>query len=319
MNRRQLLTALAATPAASQLSAQSPPKFRFRSGLVAYSYRQQLAAKTMSYPDLIQRIADWGLDGLDCTVYWFPDTSPQYLASLRKAAFKNGVQIYNAGVRVQLAQPTPELRLAEFENIKKWVDVADRLGAGHVRVFGGNIPKGATEAQAIAWAAEVLKRGAEYSGSKGIMLGVENDYGLTIAAGPTAAIVKQADSPWAGVNADTGNLRTDGYKQLEILLPVCEQRPPEESGRRRRRHQRARRLEPLADPVGQRRLPRLRRPGVRSRGPGPRGPAPCRRSPRRGQEDVSVTPSPGGAEDREWRFRQTEIREVRAKELQGSR
>jgi sugar phosphate isomerase/epimerase len=219
MNRRQLLTALAAAPAASQLSAQSSPKFRFRSGLVAYSYRKQLAAKTMSYPDLIQRIADWGLDGLDCTVYWFPDDSPQYLASLRKTAFKAGVQIYNAGVRVQLAQPTPELRQAEFENIKKWVDVADRLGAGHVRVFGGNIPKGATETQAIAWAAEVLKRGAEYSGSKGIMLGVENDYGLTIAAGPTAAIVKQADSPWAGVNADTGNLRTDGYKQLEILLP----------------------------------------------------------------------------------------------------
>lgn len=68
-----------------------------------------------------------------------------YLAALRKTAFKNGVQIYNAGVRVQLSQPTPELRLAEFENIRKWVDVADRLGAGHVRVFGGNVPKGATE------------------------------------------------------------------------------------------------------------------------------------------------------------------------------
>jgi len=109
--------------------------------------------------------------------------------------------------------------LAEFENIRKWVDVADRLGAGHVRVFGGNVPKGATEQQAIAWASEVLRRGAEYAGSKGIMLGVENDYGLTVEAGPTAAIVKQAATPWVGVNADTGNLRTNGYKQLETLLP----------------------------------------------------------------------------------------------------
>lgn len=219
MNRRQLLTALAAAPAAAQLDAQPSNKFRFRSGLVAYSYRKQLEAKSLSYEDLIRRIADWGLDGLDCTVYWFPDNSPEFLASLRKTAFKNGVQIYNAGVRVQLSQPTPELQRAEVENIKKWVDVADRLGASHVRVFGGNVPKGATEQQAIAWAAEVLKRGADYSGSKGITLGVENDYGLTIAAGPTAEIVKQAASPWAGVNADTGNLRTDGYKQLEILLP----------------------------------------------------------------------------------------------------
>src|SRR5215813_5350645 len=216
MHRRHLLAGLAAV---STLRSQpAPSKFRFRAGFVAYSYRKELAAKSMSYEDLIGRIADWGLDGLDCTVYWFPDTSPQYLARLRNTAFKKGVQIYNAGVRVQLSQPTPELQSAEFENIRKWVDVADRIGAGHVRVFGGNVPKGATEQQAIAWAAEVLKRGAEYAGSKGIMLGVENDYGLTIAAAPTAEIVKRAASPWAGVNADTGNLRTDGYKQLEILL-----------------------------------------------------------------------------------------------------
>ena len=219
MNRRQLLTTLTAGPAAVQLEAQSAPKLRFRAGLVAYSYRKELAEKTLSYQDLIRRVADWGLDGLDCTVYWFPDTSPEYLASLRNTAFKNSIQIYNAGVRVQLAQPTPELQLAELANIRKWVDVAERLGASHVRVFGGNVPKGATEQQAIAWAAEVLKRGAEYAGAKGIMLGVENDYGLTVEPGPTAAIVKQAASPWAGVNADTDNLRADGYAQLRTLLP----------------------------------------------------------------------------------------------------
>src|SRR5260221_10949702 len=123
MNRRRLLAPLAALPAASQVRGQAPPKFHLRAGLVAYSYRTQLAAKTLTYEDLIRRIADWGLDGLDCTVYWFPDTSAEYLASLRKLAFKNGVQIYNAGVRVQLSQPTPELQRAEFETIRKWVDV----------------------------------------------------------------------------------------------------------------------------------------------------------------------------------------------------
>src|SRR5229473_2035690 len=106
MNRRQLLTTLAAASAAAPLNAQPAPSFHLRAGLVAYSYRKELAAKTLSYEDLIRRVADWGLDGLDCTVYWFPDTSAEYLASLRKAAFKNGVQIYNAGVRVQLSQPT---------------------------------------------------------------------------------------------------------------------------------------------------------------------------------------------------------------------
>lgn len=221
MNRRQLLATIAGLPAVAQLRGQSNQKLRLRAGLVAYSYRKQFAAKSLNYVELIQKIADWGLDGLDCTVYWFPDTSNEYLASLRKAAFKNGVQIYNAGVRVRLAQPTAELQNAEVENIKKWVDVAERIGASHVRVFGGPIPKGATEQQAIGWAVEVLKRGAEYAGTRGITLGVEDDGGLTVAAEPTVEIVKRAASPWVGINADSGNLRDHGYSQFAMLLPYA--------------------------------------------------------------------------------------------------
>ena len=83
------------------------------------------------------------------------------------------------------------------------------------------MPKGATEQQAIDWAAEVLNRGAEYAGSKGIILGVENDYGLTVDAGPTIEIVKRAASPWAGVNADSGNLRVNGYANFAALAPYA--------------------------------------------------------------------------------------------------
>jgi len=221
MDRRQLLTALAALPVAAQVPESGAKKFRLRAGLVAYSYRAQLAAKTLTYDDLIHRIADWGLDGMDCTVYWFPDTSDAFLASLRKTAFKNGVQIYNAGVRVRLAQPTAELQKAEFENIKKWVDVTEKIGASHMRVFGGAIPEGATEQQAIGWAVEVMKRGAEYAGSRGVTIGVEDDGGLTTAAAPTIEIAKRTDSPWAGINADSGNLRDHGYAQFETMLPYA--------------------------------------------------------------------------------------------------
>ena len=222
LDRRQLLETAAALTIGARLRAESAsPRFHLLPGLVAYSYRKELAAKTLSYPELIGRLADWGIDGLDCTVYWFPDTSNEFLASLRKAAFKNGVQIYNAGVRVSLCQPTAELQLAQYENIRKWVDVADRLGASHVRVFGGAIPKGASETQAIQWAAEVLKRGAEYAGSRGITLGVEDDGGITTAAGPTIEIVNQTASPWAGINADSGNLRSDGYAGFASMLPYA--------------------------------------------------------------------------------------------------
>jgi sugar phosphate isomerase/epimerase len=67
----------------------------------------------------------------------------------------------------------------------------------------------------------VLKRGAEYAGTRGITLGVEDDGGLTIAAKPTVEIVRQTASPWAGINADSGNLRTNGYAQFEMMVPYA--------------------------------------------------------------------------------------------------
>ena len=167
-------------------------------------------------------VADFGLEGLDTTVYWFPpDVSNQYLASLRRTAYKNGVSLYSVAARVRLSQPTAELQQAEVASAKKWVDVAERLGASHVRVFGGAIAKGATESQAIAWAVEVLKQAAEYSGSKGILIGVEDDGGLTTNAGPTIEIVKKTDSPWAGMNLDTGNFPKDGYAQTAMAIPYA--------------------------------------------------------------------------------------------------
>jgi L-ribulose-5-phosphate 3-epimerase len=221
MNRRDLLKTIPALAAASQLNAQSTFKGRLRPGLVAYSYRDALAAKKMTYEDVIRVTADLGFEGLDTTVYWFPDTSNQYLATLRRTAYKNGVSLYSVAARIRLAQPTPELQAAEVAETKKWVDVAEKLGASHVRVFGGAIPKGATEAQAIAWAVETFKRGAEYAGTKGIILGVEDDGGLTTNAGPTIEIVKKTDSPWAGMNLDAGNFPKDGYAQVEMSVPYA--------------------------------------------------------------------------------------------------
>jgi sugar phosphate isomerase/epimerase len=221
MNRREFFKSAPALAVAARLRAQSGAKGHLKAGLVAYSFRKQLEARTMTYDGLIHLVADLGLDGIDTTAYWFPDTSDRFLASLRRTAYKNGVSLYSLAVRARLCQATPELRSAEVENIRKWVDVADKVGATHVRVFGGAIPKGAAEAQAIAWAVEVLKRGSEYAGSKGILLGVEDDGGLTTTAEPTVEIVKQTDSPWAGINLDTGNFPRNGYEQVALCIPYA--------------------------------------------------------------------------------------------------
>jgi len=225
MNRRTFLTTAAGVMAAGAIApARSPQapreKARFRTGLVAYSYRQALQAKTMTYEDLIRVAVDTGTDGIDMTVYWLPGTSDDYLLALRRFAYRNRVEIYSIGTRVRLAQPTAELRQQQLEELKKWLDVAQRVGATHVRVFGGDTPAGATLEQAIGFAAETLKRGAELAGARGLILGLEDDGGITDFAKETIEIVKRADSPWAGMNLDIGNFRPPAvYDQIEMSIP----------------------------------------------------------------------------------------------------
>jgi L-ribulose-5-phosphate 3-epimerase len=227
MNRRSFLTsagaAVAATAVPNLRTRQAPPgKARFRTGLVAYSYRKALEAKTMTYEDLIRVAVETGTDGIDMTVYWLPSTSDDYLLPLRRLAYRNRVEIYSIGTRVQLAQPTAELREQQLEELRKWLDVAQKLGATHVRVFGGTKPEGATLDEAIGFAVETLKRGAEYAGARGLILGLEDDGGITDFAKETIEIVTRAESPWVGMNLDIGNFRPPAvYDQIDMSIPYA--------------------------------------------------------------------------------------------------
>lgn len=68
MLRRDYLKLLSAAAVAPQgLRAAATAKGHFRAALCAYSFRNQLAAKTMSYADVIRTAADLGADGVDLT------------------------------------------------------------------------------------------------------------------------------------------------------------------------------------------------------------------------------------------------------------
>lgn len=222
MKRRDLirtLPALGALPLAAAPAGAA--KARLRSAICAYSFREALKAKTMTYDDLVRLAVELSVDGLDLTVYWFPSMSADFLLPLRRLAYKSAVEIYSISIRSDMCRPTADLRQAEARQVSEWVDVAEKLGAGHIRVFGGTVPKGSTEEQAAGWAVEVLKRAADYSGRKGVILGLENHGGITERADRILQIVKAVDSPWVGVNLDTGNFRSDSYAQVEKLAPYA--------------------------------------------------------------------------------------------------
>src|SRR4029453_843924 len=69
---------------------------------------------------------------------------------------------------------------------------------------------------------ETLKRGAEWGGARGLILGLEDDGGITDFAKETIQVVTRASSPWAGMNLDIGNFRPPNvYDQIEMSIPYA--------------------------------------------------------------------------------------------------
>ncbi|MCY3759604.1 MAG: sugar phosphate isomerase/epimerase, partial [Acidobacteria bacterium] len=184
---------------------------RMRIAICAYSFRTPLGSKALTYADLVHMAVEQEIDGLDLTVYWFPNTKDDFLLPLKRLAYRNAVEIYSISIRTNLCRPTPQEQARELQEIRRWIEVAHRLGAGHIRIFGGDAPPGASLDQAAGWAASVLGRAAEESGKRGVILGLENHGGITARAETMIGILEKVDSPWAGINLDTGNFLQDPY------------------------------------------------------------------------------------------------------------
>ena len=237
LDRRRFLAAagaaVAATASGVQASSLGPlfadqaqpapaGKARFRTGLVAYSYRLALQSKAMTYEDLIRIAVETGTDGIDMTVYWMPRTSDDYLLPLRRLAYRNRVEIYSIGTRVRLAQPAGALQDKELADLRKWVDVAERLGATHVRVFSGPKPETPRWSKPSRWLRKRSNAAPSTPARAASSLAWRMTAALPTHAKETIAIVKGADSPWAGMNLDIGNFRPpDVYGQIEVSIPYA--------------------------------------------------------------------------------------------------
>jgi sugar phosphate isomerase/epimerase len=217
--------ALTEKAAAHQAPTSSSASPRLLAGCCAYSYRKYLQHGPMTMEDFILKGVEMELNGVDMTAYYFKSTDPAYLASLRHLALKNGMPFSGVGCGSSMVQADPAKRMAVLEDIKKWVDATDALGASHLRIFGGTLPPGATQEQGMQWIVETMKPACDYAGKKGITLGIEDHSGITQSAGVCLDIMRRVDSPYAGINLDITHFvptpGQDAYAQIEACIPYA--------------------------------------------------------------------------------------------------
>jgi sugar phosphate isomerase/epimerase len=205
-------------------SGSTPPsgnKPRLFAGCCAYSFAKYLESGRMTMEDFILKGVELGVHGVDITTYWLKSTEASYLAGLRRFAYKNGMPFSGAAIRTNMCQPDAAKRAEELAQIRLWVDATELLGAAHLRVFGGEVPPGASAEQGIQWVVEVMKPACEYAARKGIILGIESHGGITSQASNLIEILRRVDSPFAGINLDISHFNENPYSQIEACVPYA--------------------------------------------------------------------------------------------------
>lgn len=199
------------------------PKFKF--SLAAYSYRDLLSGKTprLKLEDFIRDCAAMGLEGTELTSYYFPaDADAAYLRRLKKLCFELGLDISGTAVGNDFGHPPGDKRDQQIALVKKWVDYAEILGAPVIRVFAGHAKPGVTPEETHRLMVAGLEECCEYAGQHGVFLALENHGGPTATAAGLLAFVRDVQSPWFGVNLDSGNFSSaDVYDELARIAPFA--------------------------------------------------------------------------------------------------
>jgi sugar phosphate isomerase/epimerase len=208
---------------------------RMALSLAAYSFREYFQhgphrrgggpspERMIDLPGFIDFCADHGCAGAELTSYYFPPgVGRDELLRLRRHAFLKGVAISGTAVGNIFTWPRGEKRDQEIQHVKQWIDRAEILGAPHIRIFAGNLQAGMSLAEAKTLCAETIRECCDYAGSKGIFLGLENHGGIVAEPADLLDLLRSVDSPWFGLNLDTGNFHTeDPYADLARCAPFA--------------------------------------------------------------------------------------------------
>jgi sugar phosphate isomerase/epimerase len=198
-----------------------------RLSIAAYSFRQALDLKrkpkpAMTLDDFIDLAADMSLDAVELTAYYFPKTTPEYLAHLKGRCTLLGLDVSGTAVGNNFCIADAEKLRAQIDSVKQWTEHTARLGGKTMRIFAGNVAKDDTEEQARQRCVAAIQEACDHAAKYGIYLALENHGGITGTAEQILALVKAVKHDWFGVNLDTGNFRTaDPYGDLEKIAPYA--------------------------------------------------------------------------------------------------
>ena len=227
-------------------AAPPPPRFkkRIKLGISTYSY-WHFEEKKFPIETVIERAAEFGVEGVD-VLHKQMDLKEKapldaagraYCRKLKRIAFRNGVDLICLSTHQNFVSPDPKARQAQVDHTLKCLDIADALGAACIRINAGRwntVPDfdefmkkrglepplaGHTDDEAFEWAIDGLGQCLKRAEELGIVLALENHWGLARSPEGLLRLLAPFESPFIGALMDTGNFLEDPYDKLKLIAP----------------------------------------------------------------------------------------------------
>ena len=240
--RRRLLKAAGAAAFGSACSVPgpdegtSPAAKRIPLSVSTYSYWHFTEEK---YPieKVIDHAAKVGFDGVEILHRQMESESAEYMNGLKRRAWEAGLDLPMLSIHQDFVDPSPAKRAEAIDHTKHCIDLAHQMGIpairlntgrwGTIRSFDdlmaadGNEPAldGYTNEDGIGWCVDSIRECLPHAGAAGVVMALENHWGLSTDIDVLLRIHREVADPWLGINMDTGNYVGDPYPQMEKLAP----------------------------------------------------------------------------------------------------
>ena len=245
--RRNFLASAACAGAALALGAPrvacaAPASTRrMKLGISTYSYWHFRPPK-VSIETVIDKSAEIGVEGLDILHRQMDLAEKEpldaagraYLRKLKRHAFINGIDLICLSTHQNFVSPKPEEIDQNVEHTKKCIEIAYQLGVPCIRINTGRwntvdfdtlmanrgiepILPGHTEEEGFKWCIDAIQRCLGKAEECGVILALENHWGLARTPEGLLRILDAIPSPWLGALMDTGNFLEDPYAKLGMI------------------------------------------------------------------------------------------------------
>jgi L-ribulose-5-phosphate 3-epimerase len=202
-----------------------------------YSFWRFKDDSKLSIERCIDEAAKMGFDAVELLHIQMESEDKGYLQQLKRRAFVNGLSLCGLSTHQGFLSPDRDVRQKNIDHTIHTIELAYALGIPAMRVNTGRWgtsknfdelmanrgiePRlsGYTDEDGFKWVIESLEKCLPAAEKCGVILGLENHWGLGRTPDGVLRIVEAINSPWLQCTLDTGNFLEDPYDKLELMAP----------------------------------------------------------------------------------------------------